>query len=230
MDESRRLVHVLTKDRSRLLPWSITRTASSWCASFAHLPPTLEPWLVCEGPDGPRGGPARGAPAMGGRSRLYLREKRWGHRMCGLLLGLGFGVLHGPAGSVGPIEHVGPLGSLGLNGAGVTADEFFPTSVISDQLLTAFSPGKAAQLVHSNKLSSVQLSYVVQISRMIRLTNHTQISRITSYRTLRHRGTLSSEDDEDMLKSDCKREENKRALNGSVKQRARTRPAQCKPE
>ncbi|KZV54773.1 Acyl-CoA N-acyltransferase with RING/FYVE/PHD-type zinc finger domain isoform 1 [Dorcoceras hygrometricum] len=25
------------------------------------------------------------------------------------------------------IEHAGPLGSLGLNGAGETADEFFPT-------------------------------------------------------------------------------------------------------
>ncbi|KZV55115.1 hypothetical protein F511_31607 [Dorcoceras hygrometricum] len=43
-------------------------------------------------------------------------------------------------------------------------------------------------------------------------------------------GTRSSEDDEDQLKSGCKREEKKRALNGLKKQPARTRPAQCRPE
>ncbi|KZV24705.1 Thioredoxin [Dorcoceras hygrometricum] len=43
--------------------------------------------------------------------------------------------------------------------------------------------------------------------------------------TLQDRGTLSSEDDEDQLKSDCRREEKKRALNISKKQPARTRPA-----
>ncbi|KZV52342.1 hypothetical protein F511_38502 [Dorcoceras hygrometricum] len=49
-------------------------------------------------------------------------------------------------------------------------------------------------------------------------------------RNLLDGGTLSSEDDEDQLKSGCKREEKKRALNGLKKQPARTRPAQCRPE
>ncbi|KZV54655.1 DEAD/DEAH box helicase [Dorcoceras hygrometricum] len=44
------------------------------------------------------------------------------------------------------------------------------------------------------------------------------------------RETRSSEDDENQLKSGCKREEKKRALNGLKKQPARTRPAQCRPE
>ncbi|KZV56720.1 Glutamate receptor 3.3 isoform 1 [Dorcoceras hygrometricum] len=42
--------------------------------------------------------------------------------------------------------------------------------------------------------------------------------------------TQSSEDDEDQLKSGCKREENKRALNGLKKQPDRTRPDQCRTE
>ncbi|KZV14516.1 hypothetical protein F511_42842 [Dorcoceras hygrometricum] len=40
-------------------------------------------------------------------------------------------------------------------------------------------------------------------------------------RNLLDRETLSSEDDKDQLKSGCKREEKKRALNGSEKQPAR---------
>ncbi|KZV43282.1 hypothetical protein F511_22219 [Dorcoceras hygrometricum] len=40
------------------------------------------------------------------------------------------------------------------------------------------------------------------------------------------RETQSSKDDEDQLKSGCKREEKKRAFNGLKKQPARTRPAQ----
>ncbi|KZV36953.1 hypothetical protein F511_20134 [Dorcoceras hygrometricum] len=44
------------------------------------------------------------------------------------------------------------------------------------------------------------------------------------------RRTHSSEDDEDQLKSGCKREEKKRALNGLKKQPARKRPAQCRTE
>ncbi|KZV23027.1 mechanosensitive ion channel protein 2, chloroplastic-like [Dorcoceras hygrometricum] len=42
-------------------------------------------------------------------------------------------------------------------------------------------------------------------------------------RNLLYRGTLRSEDDEDQLKSSCKREQKKRALSGSMKQ-----PAQVK--
>ncbi|KZV40763.1 cinnamoyl-CoA reductase 1-like [Dorcoceras hygrometricum] len=86
------------------------RAAASWCGSSARLRPTLETWLVREEPAGPGGGPACGALAMGGQSRSCEVEKR----RCALV--------H---------EHVGPLGSLGLNGAGYDPVDFVPTDALA---------------------------------------------------------------------------------------------------
>ncbi|KZV25497.1 magnesium chelatase subunit H [Dorcoceras hygrometricum] len=63
----------------------------------------------------PGGGPAGGASAMGGRSTAIVGV------CAACVVCLGF-LCMGRT-----IEHVGPLDSLGLNGAGETADEFIPT-------------------------------------------------------------------------------------------------------
>ncbi|KZV35560.1 hypothetical protein F511_32445 [Dorcoceras hygrometricum] len=89
---------------------SKVRTEVAWC-----------------GPAGPGGGLAGGALAMVGRSTAIVgREAAVVRRMgsvCGVCTMLRV-PLHGPA------EHAGSLGSLGLNGAGETADEFIPTGDI----------------------------------------------------------------------------------------------------
>ncbi|KZV30160.1 starch synthase 3, chloroplastic/amyloplastic [Dorcoceras hygrometricum] len=80
---------------------------------------------------GPGVGPADGAPAKSGRSREDEREKPR------VFLGAALGFCMGLAGSVGPdgsvqldrIKHAGPLGSLGLNGAGDSTDDFTPNGV-----------------------------------------------------------------------------------------------------
>ncbi|KZV57172.1 hypothetical protein F511_13407 [Dorcoceras hygrometricum] len=50
--------------------------------------------------------------------------------------------------------------------------------------------GETTQLVRTNHHSSVQISYVVQLSRTLQLTNHNQLSRIMSDRAHRHMSAL----------------------------------------
>ncbi|KZV39197.1 hypothetical protein F511_33374 [Dorcoceras hygrometricum] len=68
--------------------------------------------------------------------------------------------------------------------------------------------------------------------RTLKQTSLENISNEESSQIKREdRGTLRSEDDEDHLKSGCKREEKKRALNKlDEATSSKTRPAQCKPE
>ncbi|KZV18346.1 hypothetical protein F511_10715 [Dorcoceras hygrometricum] len=106
------------------------------CVLAKPCSPWFEQWFGLGGLAGPGGCPVDGAPAMGGRSRVAeeaevacpcsggarascmgrsvrLDRLGWSEWRVGLV--------------DGRIENAGPLGSLGLNDAGESADDFIPT-------------------------------------------------------------------------------------------------------
>ncbi|KZV56157.1 hypothetical protein F511_29670 [Dorcoceras hygrometricum] len=95
------------------------------CASCVKCGSRLGPWLGPGQSSGPGGGPTGGTLSMGGWSR---RADGWklACRVCVCGVRVVAFVLHGLAGSAGPIEHAGPLGSLGLNGAEDDPMDFMP--------------------------------------------------------------------------------------------------------
>ncbi|KZV48618.1 hypothetical protein F511_26972 [Dorcoceras hygrometricum] len=77
------------------------------------------PWMVREGPIGPRGGSTDGAPAMGGRSTVIIGEEAAVVRRMGIVCGLcsvSRVPLHGPVGSDGPVGSVGSGWPAGRGG------------------------------------------------------------------------------------------------------------------
>ncbi|KZV23461.1 hypothetical protein F511_41873 [Dorcoceras hygrometricum] len=80
--------------------------------SFVSLKPWFEPWNCIGEPTGPGSGPTGGASAANGRIRAVEGCEASGVMACGAR-----------------IELAGPLGSLGLNGTGESADDYSPTGV-----------------------------------------------------------------------------------------------------
>ncbi|KZV34510.1 hypothetical protein F511_27859 [Dorcoceras hygrometricum] len=103
-------------------------------ALYASIGPCCEPWCGQVEPTGPGGGPSFGGFGHGRQSEGRPKARSWRgrrRRVCMRASRLGFACeWAGSVWPVGRIENAGPLGSLGLNGAGDDPDDFIP---IDDQ-------------------------------------------------------------------------------------------------